>query len=220
MNSKINILLCDDEQEIIDLLKLYFDSDVYCIHEANDGKKALEILKTEDIDLAIVDVMMPKMGGRELIAKVREESDIPLLILSALDSLKDKLAGYQVGADDYITKPFEPLEVLAKVKSKLRNLTEAKELISISDLELNLAECSVSIAGEKSELSKVEFAVLRLFMESPNRVFTKAQIYAAGWEEEYYQNENSIRVIINRIRAIIGSERIQTVRGLGYRFKP
>lgn len=220
MNDKVNILLCDDEQEIIDLLKLYFDSNVYRIFEANDGEEALNILNSEDIDLAIVDVMMPKLGGREFIAKVRKESDIPLLILSALDSLKDKLAGYQVGADDYITKPFEPLEVLAKVKSKLRNLSEPKEIIAISDLELDLAECSVSVAGERTELSKVEFGVLKLFMESPKRVFTKAQIYNAGWEEEYYQNENSVRVIINRIRVIIGSERIQTVRGLGYRFKP
>jgi DNA-binding response OmpR family regulator len=220
MHKKANILLCDDEQEIIDLLKLYFDSDDYNIYEANDGEKALEIFKTQDIDLAVIDVMMPKLSGLKLISKIRAQTDIPLMILSALDSLKDKLAGYRIGADDYITKPFEPLEVLAKVKSKLRNLESPKNSIVCGDLELNLHECSITVAGKKSELSKVEFAVLKLFMESPNRVFTKAQVYTAGWDEEYYQNENSIRVILSRIRAIIGSERIQTVRGLGYRFKP
>lgn len=220
MNQKVKILLCDDEQEIIDLLKLYFDPDAYRIYEANDGQKALEILQTEEVDLAIIDVMMPKLNGLDLIAKVRKQTNIPLLILSALDSLKDKLAGYRIGADDYITKPFEPLEILAKVQTKLRHLADPKESLTYGDLVLHLHECRVSLAGESSELSKVEFAVLRLLMESPNRVFTKAQIYEAGWDEYYDQNDNSIRVIINRIRAIIGGERIQTVRGLGYRFKP
>ncbi|MGV2875614.1 response regulator transcription factor [Macrococcus capreoli] len=214
---KKNILICDDEQAIIDVLKLYFDTTLYNIYEANDGEAALRLLKSEPIDLALIDIMMPKINGLQLIQLVKHELSIPLLIISARYTLEDKLKGYEIGADDYITKPFEPLEVLAKVKNRLNVHTRAPQAIIVDDLKLDLYECKLTVGQTVFELTKVEFQVLKLLMESPNRVFTKAQIYTAGWDEYYEEDDNSIRVIMNRLREKIGKDRIQTIRGLGYR---
>ncbi|MCU7557650.1 response regulator transcription factor [Macrococcus capreoli] len=214
---KKNILICDDEQAIIDVLKLYFDTTLYNIYEANDGEAALRLLKSEPIDLALIDIMMPKINGLQLIQLVKHELSIPLLIISARYTLEDKLKGYEIGADDYITKPFEPLEVLAKVKNRLNVQTRAPQAIIVDDLKLDLYECKLTVGQTVFELTKVEFQVLKLLMESPNRVFTKAQIYTAGWDDYYEEDDNSIRVIMNRLREKIGKDRIQTIRGLGYR---
>ncbi|MGK0555165.1 response regulator transcription factor [Macrococcus capreoli] len=214
---KKNILICDDEQAIIDVLKLYFDTTLYNIYEANDGEAALRLLKSEPIDLALIDIMMPKINGLQLIQLVKHELSIPLLIISARYTLDDKLKGYEIGADDYITKPFEPLEVLAKVKNRLNVQTRAPQAIIADDLKLDLYECKLTVGQTVFELTKVEFQVLKLLMESPNRVFTKAQIYTAGWDDYYEEDDNSIRVIMNRLREKIGKDRIQTIRGLGYR---
>lgn len=216
---KHKILICDDEQEIIDILSLYFDKDLYEIFQANNGKEAYEILRREAIDLALIDIMMQESTGLELIEKVRNELNIPLIIISALDSLLDKLKGYEIGADDYITKPFEPMEVVAKVRARLKNIDQEATIIKDNSIELDLKLCQVGVGGRVNELTKVEMQVLRLLMSEPNRVFTKEQIYRAGWDEEYLYNDNSIRVIINRLRNIVGEEKIETVRGLGYRWR-
>ncbi|MDO5018583.1 MAG: response regulator transcription factor [Lagierella massiliensis] len=219
METKYKILICDDEQEIIDLLKLYFDADKFEIFEAIDGEEGLKILQDNNIDVALIDIMMPKLNGFDLIKKVGENSDTHLIILSAMDSLSDKLKGYDIGACDYITKPFEPLEVLAKVKSRLKDREKSCSKLEIDNLTLDYHNFTLKVFEEVIDLTKVEFEVLKLFMESPNRVFSKEQIYEKGWEEPYILNENSVRVLINRLRSLVGSKRIQTIRGLGYRFK-
>ena len=216
---KYHILICDDEKEIIDVLALYFDSDLYEIHKAYNGAEAYEILIRDPIDLALIDIMMPQMNGLDLIRLVRDKLAIPLLVMSALDSLNDKLKGYDMGADDYITKPFEPMEVLAKVKSRLRQKKEPDACLESADIVLDLKRCQVRVNQEVYDLTKVEWAVLKLLMKEPQRVFTKAQIYRAGWEVEYLYNDNSIRVIINRLRQMVGASHIETIRGLGYRWQ-
>lgn len=212
------ILICDDEQPIIDLLKLYLHDETYSIFEANDGVQALDMLKKEDIDIILLDIMMPKLNGLDLIKQIRDGFDKPILIISARTSLSDRLLAYDIGADDYITKPFEPLEVLAKVKARLRSVSLHESSISVGDITLNLDSCMLKVKDETYELSNVEFKVLRLFMQNAGRVFAKSQIYEAGWEAEYFYDDNSIHVIINRLRSKVGADRIQTIRGLGYRF--
>ncbi|NLJ65064.1 MAG: response regulator transcription factor [Christensenellaceae bacterium] len=213
-----NILICDDEQPIIDLLKLYLHDETYRIFEASDGLKALDILKKEAIDIILLDIMMPKLNGLDLIKRIRDSFHKPILIISARTSLSDRLLAYDIGADDYITKPFEPLEVLAKVKARLRNKAAHENKITIGDITLSLESCMLKVKDETYELSSVEFKVLRLFMQNAGRVFAKSQIYEAGWEVEYFYDDNSIHVIINRLRSKVGADRIQTIRGLGYRF--
>lgn len=215
---KYQILICDDEQDIIDLLALYFDAEVYDIHVADNGKRALEILQQDSIDLALIDIMMPSLNGLELIRLVRKKLDIPLILISALDSLQDKLTGYDIGADDYITKPFEPMEVLAKVRSRLKKTKDPNQKIERDGVVLDIHRCRIEVENNIMDLTKVEFAVLKLLMSEPMRVFTKEQIYCAGWEEEYLYNDNSIRVIINRLRNIVGDKHIETIRGIGYRW--
>lgn len=213
-----NILLCDDEQAIIDLLKLYLHDEAYRIFEANDGLQALEILKKESIDLLLLDIMMPRLNGLDLIKQIRKHFDKPILIMSARSSLSDRLLAYDIGADDYITKPFEPLEVVAKIKSRLRSKSRPESVLSLGEITLHLDSCTLDVGAISYDLSKVEFQVLRLLMQDAGRVFAKSQIYETGWDAEYFHDDNSIHVIINRLRAKVGAERIQTIRGLGYRF--
>ncbi|MDI9469190.1 MAG: response regulator transcription factor [Bacillota bacterium] len=212
------ILLCDDDKAILDVLKLYLHDESYRIFEAYDGVEALEILKRETIDLLILDIMMPKLSGLDLIRQIRGHFDRPILILSARSSLGDRLLAYDIGADDYITKPFEPLEVVAKVRSRLRGRTVVQSELRLGEITLHLDSCTLTVDAQAHDLSRVEFQVLRLLMQNPGRVFAKSQIYRAGWDAEYFHDDNSIHVIINRLRAKVGARRIQTIRGLGYRF--
>lgn len=220
----VNILIADDEKEIIKLLRIYLEKEGITVYEAYDGEMAYNIAQQYDIHLAIIDIMMPKMNGYELIRKLRECMDIPIMILSAKVELNDRILGLDLGADDYITKPFEPLEVVAKVRSRIRrmNLDKGKKgdaLITVGALILNINECVVIKNGISIPLTKVEFLVLKLFMEKPRHVFTKRQICNAAWEEEYVADDNTIRVIISRLRDKIGEEYIKTIRGLGYRLE-
>lgn len=215
----IKILIADDEKEIVTLLKLYLENDEVQIVEAYDGMSAWEILRHEDIDLALVDIMMPRMTGYDLIKKARAELDIPIMIISAKTELNDRILGLDIGADDYITKPFEPLEVAAKVRSHLRRIKGTAEPIQLisGDLILDTDTCVLIKNSNVIALTKAEYLVLKLFMEHPGRVFTKEQIYEAGWKNEYAVDDNTIRVIISRLRDKAGEDTIQTIRGLGYR---
>ena len=218
-----NILIADDEKEIIRLLKIYLND--YNVLEANDGQQALAILNSEQVDLAIVDIMMPKVDGYQLITEIRKKNRyIPVIIISAKVTLSDRILGIDIGADDYITKPFEPLEVQAKVRAQLRRLsasdTAAKsETITVGDVTLNISECTVTKDGETVELTKNEFKVLELLMGNPRRVFTKEQIYESAWYDADAVDDNTIRVIISRLRDKVGGEHIKTIRGLGYRYE-
>ncbi len=221
-----NILIADDEKEIVKLLKIYLETEENTVFEANDGAQAMEILKGNSIDLAIVDIMMPKIDGYQLIKYIRQqEKYIPVMVISAKVTLSDRVLGIDLGADDYITKPFEPLEVSAKVKAQLRRLNQTapqkqqNSIITVGNISLNLTECIVVRNGETIELTKAEFKVLELLMSQPKRVFTKEQIYESAWYDDGAVDDNTIRVIISRLRDKIGSEHIKTIRGLGYRFE-
>ncbi len=230
------ILLADDEHEIIDFLKLYLDKEGYQIVEAADGKAAYEKIQTEKIDLALIDIMMPHVNGFELIKLIRETHNIPVIILSAKCEASDKILGLGLGADDYITKPFEPLEVVARVDANIRRFyklgaseEQKQEEIMARDLRLDLKQCVLFKRLEKQEeqlieLTSIEFKILQLFMQSPGRVFTKKQIYEAAWEDSYVTDDNNIMVYISKLRNKLGeneeSPYIKTIRGLGYKFIP
>lgn len=220
-----NILIADDEKEIVRLLRIYIEADDNRVFEANDGDAALRILKKESIDLAIVDIMMPRKNGYEIIKQIRKDSNIPILVISAKVELSDRVFGMDLGADDYITKPFEALEVAAKVRAHLRragirgSVEKERKLIEVGPLVLDCDECVLINAGTRIELSKAEYKVLELFMQHPRRVFTKEQIYEYAWENDYAVDDNTIRVIISRLRDKIGNDTIKTIRGLGYRLE-
>lgn len=220
-----NILIADDEKEIVRLLRMYIEANDNVVYEANDGQEALQILDKENIDLAIVDIMMPKKNGYEIIKEVRKGRYIPILVISAKVELSDRVFGMDLGADDYITKPFEPLEVAAKVRAHLRRVgaqtvaVEESNTIEVGGLLLNCDECMVICNGEAHELTKAEYKVLELFMSHPKRVFTKEQIYEYAWGDDYVVDDNTIRVIISRLRDKVGNDTIKTIRGLGYRLE-
>ncbi|MBL1227307.1 response regulator transcription factor [Enterococcus sp. BWR-S5] len=221
-----HILAVDDEKEIIKLLKLYLERDELTLYEAYDGKEALTVLEERTIDLLIVDILMPEIGGFELIKRVRKNSNIPIIVISACVDSSDRIFGLELGADDYIIKPFDPLEVVARVKALLRryntlgsNIGLDTAHISVGSLKLDTHSCTVRTEAEDEiELSAVEFRVLKLLMENPGRVFTREQIFEQGWKDEIV-SDNSIRVMMSKLRDKIGPERIKTIRGLGYRLE-
>ena len=220
-----NILIADDEREIVRLLKIYLETDGVTVLEAGNGARALELLDNCDVDLALVDIMMPKVDGYQLIKAIRQrERYIPVVVISAKVTLSERVLGMDLGADDYVTKPFEPLEVAAKVRAQLRRLsttqpTQEQHTVCAGGVTLDLDTCTASIGGKTVELTKAEFKVLELLMSQPRRVFTKEQIYESAWYDDGAVDDNTIRVIISRLRDKIGSDRIGTIRGLGYRFE-
>lgn len=220
------ILVADDETEIRDVLRLYLEKEGYEVVEAADGMEAVRLIKQEKIDLAILDIMMPGLDGYRVLRNVREESNLPVLMLSAKSSDSDKILGLDLGADDYITKPFVPLEAVARVKSNLRRFYalgggENRGTLRVRDLRLEQDSCLLYRGEEKIELTSVEFRIMKLFMENPGRVFTKQQIFEAGWEESYMVSDNNVMVCISKLRAKLegGGQYISTIRGLGYRME-
>lgn len=224
------ILVADDETEIRDVLRLYLEKEGYEVVEAADGPEALRLLKQEKIDLAILDIMMPRLDGYRVLRNIREESNLPVLMLSAKGSDSDKILGLDLGADDYITKPFVPLEAVARVKSNLRRFyalgggeeRTSEAALQVGDLRLEPDACLLYRKGEKIELTSVEFRIVKLFMENPGRVFTKQQIFEAGWGETYMVSDNNVMVCISKLRAKLdldGRSYISTIRGLGYRLE-
>lgn len=217
------ILVADDEKEIVRLIRIYLEAEGFEVVAACDGEAALRALDTERIDLAVVDIMMPKVDGYQVIQHIRGGRGIPVIVLSAKTSLGDKILGLELGADDYLTKPFEPLELVARVKARLRShaRVDAKETdtLSAGGVSLDLQTCVVTVDGRQTELTKTERDVLRLLLSQPKRVFTKEQIYQAGWPESDAVDDNTIRVIVSRLRDKVGAEHIKTIRGLGYRYE-
>ena len=223
------ILIADDEKEIRDLLRLYLENDGYTVVEAADGIAALEQMKKHTVDLAIVDIMMPGLNGHMLVKRIREINNLPILFLSAKSDPHDRILGLRLGADDYVTKPFNPLELCARVQAHLRRVrqfsavqTERESKINIRDLILDTEQCLLTKDGVPVELTSTEFRIMRLFMENPGRVFTKQQIYEVGWNESSFVDDNSIMVCISKLRAKLGDEGgeyIKTIRGLGYRLE-
>lgn len=226
MNYKV--LIADDEAEIRQLLRLYLEKDGYEVIEAAGGSEALTLCKNNSVDLVILDIMMPGMNGYQVIKAIRSESNIPVIMISAKGQDEDKILGLDLGADDYIVKPFNPLEAMARINANIRRFyslgsgSAAFEEITVRDLRLNREECAIYKNDVLLDLTSVEYKILKLFMENPGRVFTKQQLYEAGWEEEYVVADNNIMVCISKLRTKLeddGNEYIKTIRGLGYRLE-
>lgn len=235
MSEHGKILVADDEPEIRNLLRLYLENEKYEVIEAGDGKEALRLVSVEKPDLCLLDIMMPGMNGYRTLKAIREISNIPVIIISAKDADSEKILGLNLGADDYIAKPFNPLEAVARVASNLRrfyslkgsiehdeNEDDTASLITVRDLTLNTSACSLTVAGRPVELTGVEYRVMELFMTHPGRVYTKQQIYEYAWGEDYLVSDNNIMVCISKLRSKLGGESedyIKTLRGLGYRLE-
>ncbi len=222
------ILVADDEMEIRELLRLYLEKDGYQVLEAADGRSALSLLETEEIDMALLDIMMPEVDGYHVLKKLRENNNMPVMILSAKNQDADKILGLDLGADDYLAKPFNPMEAVARINSNIRRFyslgAEGRKVrqLEVKDLRLDTEECVVYRNGQSIDLTSVEYKMLRIFMEYPGKVFTKQQLYENVWGEEYAIADNNIMVSISRLRAKLsenGSAYIKTIRGLGYRME-
>ena len=228
-----NILICDDDIDIVSALKIYLSNEDYKIYTAFTGKQALDCVKEHDIDLVLMDVMMPEMDGIAATAKLREEYNIPVILLTAKSESSDKVLGLNVGADDYVTKPFDPVEVQARVRSQLRRYTrlggqvkreQPKDTITIGGVELNDAEKSVTVDGEPVQLTPIEYNILHLLMRNPNRVFSSTQIYELVWNENAYGSESAVAVHIRHLREKIeinpsDPRYIKVVWGQGYKME-
>ena len=228
---KKNILIVDDDKDIIDLLKLFLEMENFFVVEASNGDVALKCLEENHIDLAIVDIMMPKMDGYQLIKKIRETLQFPILILSAKSQEVDKIIGLGIGADDFITKPFSALEIIARVQAHLRRsyefndkaVEDKEKQIHMGDLVLDHHSCTLYKSSESITLSATEYKILTLFMKEPGRIFTKKQIFESVWSDYYCADDNTIMVHISRLREKLEDSPknpvyIKTIRGLGYRF--
>lgn len=226
-----NILIVEDSQEIIDLIKIYLEQEEYSIYEACDGESAINIFEKEEIHLVVLDIMLPKLNGYEVIKRLRKRSNVPVIILSAKNQDADKILGLNLGADDYLAKPFNPLELVARINAQMRRFYDfggskekQDEKVIIGDLMLDQRECKLYKKDKEIDLTYMEYKLLKLFMTEPGRVFTKAQIFELVGESEYYYTDNTVVVYISKLRDKIeddskNPQMIKTVRGLGYRFE-
>ena len=229
-----SILVCDDEKDIVSALKIYLMADGYQVFEAYNGKEALEVLKEQDIHLVLMDIMMPEMDGIAAMVKIRETSNVPVILLTAKSEDTDKVLGLTVGADDYITKPFNPIEVQARVKSQLRRYTQlnpqsgagnqVKNEISIKGLTINKDNHKVTVYGEEIKLTPIEFDILYLLASNPGRVFSTDEIFEKVWNEKVYEANNTVMVHIRRLRGKMKEDTrqdkiITTVWGVGYKIE-
>lgn len=225
----MTVLIAEDDRDIRNLLKINLEENGYTVITANDGKETWNIIQTQNVHLAILDVMMPILDGFNLLIKIREISTIPVIFLTARSDDIDKVLGLKLGADDYLTKPFSVSELLARVEAHLRRSTEyllskekASNIITYGDLSVDKDKCCVYKAGNLIDLGAKEYKLLLFFIENRERVFTKRQLYQAVWEDEYYDDDNTIMVHISRIRNRIeddpqNPEYLKTIRGIGYK---
>jgi len=225
-----NILVVDDDKAITDAIEVYLTNENYNIFKAYDGLQALNVLQTEDIHLILMDIMMPNMNGTRATIKIREEKQIPIIMLSAKSEDTDKILALNFGADDYITKPFNPLELIARVNSQIRRYTkfsplkENTNVITIGGIELNKESKEVSAEGVNVKLTPLEFKILTLLMDNPNRVFSIEEIYERVWNEPAFNNVDTVTVHIRRIREKIEinskePKYLKVVLGIGYKFE-
>ena len=231
------ILIVDDEKEIRDLVEIYLKGEGYKTVKAGDGEEALYALRNDpEIDLIILDVMMPKLNGIEACLKIREERELPIIMLSAKSEDMDKILGLNMGADDYLTKPFNPLELVARVKSQLRRyyrlnpkvkaqvIEEISNIVTIEDLEVNLDTHEIFIDGKEVKLTPTEFDILVLLAKNRGKVFSISNIYESVWNQEFMESDNTVMVHIRKIREKIESDPrkprfIKTVWGVGYKIE-
>lgn len=203
-----NVLVCDDEKDIVAALKIYLTAEGYQVYEAFNGKEALEVLSREEIHLVLMDIMMPVMDGITAMVKLRENSNVPVIMLTAKSEDTDKVLGLNIGADDYVTKPFNPVEVQARVKSQLRRymqlgggiVSRESELLSVGGIELDDRTKEVTLDGEKVALTPTEYDILKLLMENTGKVYSPSQIYSAVWNDSPFGTENTVAVHIRHLR--------------------
>ncbi len=224
------VLAADDEIELLDVLELYMGKEQIKLLKAADGIEAMRIFGEQTVHLVLLDVMMPKLDGFGVLRKIRETSKIPAIMCTAKGEDYDKILGLELGADDYITKPYNPMEVVARIKAQLRRsydyLVEQKkeEVITLGDFHLHLNEGCLYRGEEAIALTKTEFLILKLMMTSPGRIFTKQQIFNSAWDEEYMGDDSTVMVHMSNLRAKIEENPknpvwIKTVKGLGYKFE-
>ncbi len=228
-NRKNKILLVEDDAEISELLKNYLSTENFDIVCAYDGSEACRKFDESEFDLVLLDLMIPKMNGMEVMKYIRKTSVVPIIIVSAKDTETDKILGIGLGADDYITKPFSVAEVLIRIKAKLRRTMQydnhtapASDILTAGGLQINLSDYTVSKNGSRVELTAKEFEILKLLMTNPKKVFTKEQLYSLVWKDAYFGDENAVNVHISRLRNKIETdprnpEYILTVWGIGYK---
>ena len=226
----MNVLIAEDEKDIRNLLKLQLEQEGYSVFAAKDGLEALEIIQNKTIDLAVLDVMMPRLDGFNLLRKIRLTSNLPVIFLTARGDDMDKILGLGIGADDYLVKPFSMAELLARVGAQLRRNLEysshkpqAFSKMEFGSLCLDKDACCVYKDEVLVELNAKEYLLLKYLMENPERVFTKKQLYMAVWNEDVYYDDNTIMVHISHLRTKLETDPknpdyIKTIRGIGYKF--
>ncbi len=226
------VLICDDERDIVSALKIYLSGEGYNLLEAHDGREALELVQKNEVHLILMDVMMPRLDGIAATAKLRAESNVPIILLTAKSESGDKVLGLNVGADDYITKPFDPAEVVARVRSQLRRYTklgaapepERPGRYVLGPITLDEEAVTVTLDGETVALTPIEYNILRLLIKHPGRIYSSAQIYELVWNESAVGAENAVSVHIRHLRQkleIDPSEPryLKVVWGLGYKLE-
>ena len=225
-----NILICDDERDIVNALKIYLADPNYTLFEAHTGAEALDILDREDIHLVLLDIMMPEMDGITALAKLRQVSNVPVILLTAKSEDTDKILGLNVGADDYVTKPFNPVEVAARVRSQLRRYfqlgggTVRPEVLTLGGIQLDDREKAVTVDGDAVSLTPTEYDILKLLMEHPGQVFSPREIYRRVWRDAPFGSENTVAVHIRHLREKIEIDPaepryLKVVWGQGYKLE-
>ena len=226
------ILVAEDDNDIVEILRLYLENEGFELVISRDGQEALEKFEENDIDVALIDIMMPKLNGYELIKRVRDTSNIPIIVMSAKNMDSDKILGLTLGADDYLTKPFNPLEVVARIKSQLRRfydlntnvVEETNNIITVGELVMDPSNLSVNKNGKEINLTPTEFKILSLMMRTPGKIYTKMQIFENINGDYYESDDNTLMVHISKIREKIEDDPkspkyLKTVRGLGYKIE-
>ena len=225
-----NVLICDDQPDIVNALKIYLKPEGYQLFEAFNGVQAVELVRQQDIHLILLDVMMPQMDGITAIAKIREFSNVPIILLTAKSETEDMVLGLNVGADDYITKPFVPVEVLARVRSQLRRYAklgsraESADELTVGAITLDDRAKTVRLDGEPVALTPIEYSILRLLMMSPGRVYSTKALYEAVWQEAALGSEGAVAVHIRHLREKIeidpsNPRYLKVVWGQGYKIE-
>ncbi len=225
-----NVLICDDQPDIVRALKIYLAPEGYRLFEAYTGKQAVELVETEEIHLILLDIMMPEMDGITAAAKIREISNVPILFLTAKSETEDMVLGLNIGADDYITKPFVPVELLARVRSHLRryatlgNHTPEDNALTIGGITLNDREKTVTVEGEPVNLTPTEYSILRLLMENPGKVYSTNALYEAVWQEAALDSGGAVAVHIRHLREKVeidpsAPRYLKVVWGQGYKME-
>jgi len=225
-----NILICDDDHDIVNALKIYLSNETYKLFEAYTGKEALEVMNNQDIHLLLMDIMMPEMDGITAMVKIREFTNVPIILITAKSEDSDKILGLNIGADDYITKPFNPIEVIARVKSQLRRYMQLgsaslkTDVVSIGGIELDDIEKTVKVDGNEISLTPTEYEILKLLISNPGKVFSPKDIYRKVWNDAPFGNEKTVAVHIRHIREKIeispaDPRYLKVIWGQGYKFE-